>query len=33
MAGSMAKGAVAAPAGAAKAASGALGGVFGKKKN
>jgi AsmA protein len=33
MAGSMAKGAVAAPAGAAKAATGALGGVFGKKKN
>jgi AsmA protein len=33
MAGSMAKGAVTAPAGAAKAASGALGGLFGKKKN
>jgi AsmA protein len=33
MAGSMAKGAVAAPEGAAKAATGALGGLFGKKKN
>jgi AsmA protein len=33
MAGSMAKGAVAAPAGAAKAATGAVGGLFGKKKN
>jgi AsmA protein len=33
MAGSMAKGAVTAPAGAAKAATGALGGMFGKKKN
>jgi AsmA protein len=33
MAGSMAKGAVGAPEGAAKAASGALGGLFGKKKN
>jgi AsmA protein len=33
MAGNMAKGAVAAPEGAAKAATGALGGLFGKKKN
>jgi AsmA protein len=33
MAGSMAKGAAAAPEGAAKAATGALGGLFGKKKN
>jgi AsmA protein len=33
MAGSMAKGAVAAPADAAKAATGKLGGLFGKKKN
>jgi AsmA protein len=33
MAGNMTKGAVAAPEGAAKAATGALGGLFGKKKN
>ena len=33
MAGNMAKGMTAAPGGAAKAATGALGGLFGKKKN